>query len=86
MILFEPLFGPKTGVDFAHFGLISGVVSFQFQMDNNGWFSLDVRKIQTKKLSTLPRFYFHDALEQLKTNFHTNFRVKRVLSFVIEYA
>ena len=25
------------------------------------------------KLSILPRFYFHDALEQLKTNFHTNF-------------
>ena len=31
-------------------------------------------------------FYFHDVLEQLKTNFHTNFRFKRVLSFVIEYA
>ena len=50
------------------------------------WFSHDVTKIQTKKLLTLPRFYFHDALEQLKTNFHTNFRFKRVLSFVIEYA
>ena len=33
------------------------------------WFSLDVTKIQTKKLSILPRFYFHDVLEQLKTNF-----------------
>ena len=50
------------------------------------WFSHDVTKIQTKKLSILPRFYFHDALEQLKTNFHTNFRFKRVLGFVIEYA
>ena len=39
-----------------------------------------------KKLSILPRFYFHDALEQLKTNFHANFRFKRVLGFVIEYA
>ena len=29
---------------------------------------------------------FTDALEQLKTNFHTNFRFKRVLGFVIEYA
>ena len=48
------------------------------------WFSHDVTKIQTKKLSILPRFYFHDALEQLKTNFHTNFRFKRVLGFVIE--
>ena len=48
--------------------------------------SHDVTKIQTKKLSILPRFYFHGALEQLKTNFHTNFRFKRVLGFVIEYA
>ena len=29
------------------------------------WLSHDVTKIQTKKLSILPRFYFHDALEQL---------------------
>ena len=50
------------------------------------WFSHDVTKNQTKKLSILPRFYFHGALEQLKTNFHTNFRFKRVLGFVIEYA
>ena len=49
------------------------------------WFSHDVTKIQTKKLSILLRFYFHDALGQLKTNFHTNFRFKRVLGFVIEY-
>ena len=41
---------------------------------------------QTKKISILPEFYFHDALEKLKTNFHTNFRFKRVLGFVIEYA
>ena len=52
----------------------------------NCWFSHDVTKIQAKKLSILPRFYFHDALEQLKTNFHTNFRFKRVLGFVIEDA
>ena len=50
------------------------------------WFSHDVTKIQTKKLSILPRFFLHDALEQLKTNFHTKFRLKRVLGFVIEYA
>ena len=50
------------------------------------WFSRDVTKIQTKKLSIVPRFYFDDALEQLKTNFHTNFRFKRVLGFVIEDA
>ena len=50
------------------------------------WFSHDVTKIQTKKLSILPRFYFHDALQQLKANFHTNFRFKRALGFVIAYA
>ena len=49
------------------------------------WFSHDVTKIQTKKLSILPRFYFHDALEQLKTNFQTNFCFKRALGFAIEY-
>ena len=49
------------------------------------WFSHDVTKTQTKKLSILPRFYLDDALEQLKTNFHTNVRFKRVLGFVIEY-
>ena len=50
---------------------------------NNCWFSHDVTKIQTKKLSILRRFYFHHALEQLK---NTNFRFKRVLGFMIEYA
>ena len=50
------------------------------------WFSHDVTKIHTTKLSILPRFYLHDVLEQLKTNFHTNFRFKRVLDFVIDYA
>ena len=38
------------------------------------------------KLSILLRFYFHGVLEQLKTNFQTNFRSKRVLGFVIKYA
>ena len=50
------------------------------------WFSHDVTNIQTTKVSILRRFYFHDVLEQLKTNFDTNFRFKRVLGFVIEYA
>ena len=51
----------------------------------NCWFSHDVTKIQTTKLSILLRFYFHGVLEQLKTNFQTNFRFRRVLGFVIEY-
>ena len=50
------------------------------------WFSPGVTKIQTKKLQILPRFYFHDVLEQLKTYFDTNFCFKRVLGFVLEYA
>ena len=31
------------------------------------------------------RVYFHDVLEQLKTNFRINFLFKRVLGFAIEY-
>ena len=50
------------------------------------WFSRDVTKIQTTKLSILLTFYFHGILEQLKTNFQTNVRFKRFLGFVIEYA
>ena len=34
-----------------------------------GWFSHDVTKIQSTKLSIILRFYFHDALEQLKIIF-----------------
>ena len=53
-------------------------------------FGLSVRDVlnnlfRFEKLSILPRFYFHNALEQLKTNFHTSFRFKRVLGFVIIY-
>ena len=49
-------------------------------------YQLTSLKIQTTKLSILSRFYFYDVLEQLKTNFHANFRFKRVLDFVMEYA
>ena len=49
-------------------------------------FSHDVTKIQTTKVSILLRFQFHRVLEQLKTNFQTNFRFKRGLGFVTEYA
>ena len=54
--------------------------SYKFRLSH------DVTKIQTTKLSILLRFYFHGILEQLKTNFQTNFRFKRVLGFVIEHA
>ena len=53
---------------------------------NNCWFSHDVTKKFKPQLSILRRFYFHGVLEQLKTNFQTNFRFKRTLGFVIEYA
>ena len=43
------------------------------------WFSHDVTKIQTTKLSILLRFYFHGVLEQLKTNFQTIFASKGFL-------
>ena len=49
-------------------------------------FSHDVTKIQPTKVSILLRFYLYGVLEQLKTNFQTNFRFKRVLGFVIKYA
>ena len=55
-------------------------------MDMYCWFSNDVTRIQATKPSILLRFYFHGVLEQLKTNFQTNFRLKRVLGFVIENA
>ena len=43
----------------------------------NSWFSHDVTKIHSySKLSIRLRFYFHDLLEQLKTNIHTNFLLK----------
>ena len=41
------------------------------------WFSHDVTKIQTTKLSILLRFYFHGVLEQLKTNFFCKFSLQK---------
>ena len=49
----------------------------------NCCFLHDVTRIHTTKLSILQRLYFHDVLEQLKNNFHTNFRFKRLLG--LEY-
>ena len=50
------------------------------------WFSHDVTKFQTSELLILLRFYFHDVLEQLKTNIQTNFHSEWVLGLVIDYA
>ena len=46
-------------------------------------FHMTSLKFKLKKLSILPRSYFHDVLQQLKTNFHTNFCLKRVLGHVM---
>ena len=45
------------------------------------WFSHDITKIQTKKLSLLLSFFFHVILQHLKTFIQTNFRFKTVLRF-----
>ena len=50
------------------------------------WFSHDVTKFLTSELLILLRFYFHDVLEQLKTNIQTNFHSEWVLGLVIDYA
>ena len=53
---------------------------------SNCWFSHDVTKFQASELLILQRFYFHDVLEQLKTNIQTNFHSEWVLGLVIDYA
>lgn len=50
------------------------------------WFLHDVTKVQTKELSIMLSFYFHEVLGQLKPNIYTNFHFKRVLRFVINNA
>ena len=43
------------------------------------WFSHDVTKVQTTKLSMLLRFYSHVVLEQVKTNVQKIFASKEFL-------
>ena len=66
------------------FGLV--FIVFKSLLRNDCWFSHDVTEIQTTKLLILLRIYFHDVLEQLKTNVHTTFHFKSVLGFALEYA
>ena len=58
----------------------------QKHWDVNCWFSHDVVKFQTSEPLILPRFYFHDVLEQLKDNIQTNFHSEWVLELAIDYA
>ena len=51
------------------------------QSEPHTWFSHNVTKTQTKKLSVLPSFYFHVVLQHLNTFIQTNCRFKRVLRF-----
>ena len=46
-------------------------------MFSYSWFSHEVTKIQTKKLSLLLSFYFHVILDNLKTFIETNFSVQK---------
>ena len=52
----------------------------------NSWVASDVTKNQTKKLSILLSFYFHEVLRYLNTFTQTNFRLERVLRFAREDA
>ena len=49
-------------------------------------FHMTSLKFKLKNYRSYRDFTFHDALQLLKTNFHTNFHFKRGLGFVIEYA
>jgi len=57
---------PWNSTDLFHGGFHTG----------NSWFSLDVTKIQTKKLSLLPSFYLHVVLQHLKTFIQKKFGSK----------
>ena len=48
--------------------------------------SHDVTKIQTKELSILLSFFFHEVLQYLNTFIYDKFSVPRVLRFAIEDA
>ena len=50
------------------------------------WVTRDVTKNQTKKLSILLSFYFHEVLQYLNTFTYTNFWFERVLRFAREDA
>ena len=52
-------------------------------LNGYSWFSHDITKIQTKKLSLLLSFHFHVVLQHLKTYIQTNFRFKGF--FVLRY-
>ena len=62
------------------------IYSKRFKGLKNCWFSHDVTKFRSSELLILLRFYFHDVLEQLKTNIQTNFHSEWVLGLVIDYS
>ena len=54
--------------------------------NNTSRFSHGVNKIQTRRLSILLSFYFHEVLQQLNIFIYKNVRFERVLDFLIEDA
>ena len=78
--------GVRGGGTFRLLSLLWQYPVLVFTKSVNSWFSHDVTKIQTKKLSVLLSFYFHVILKHLKTFKQTNFRFKRVLCFAIQDA
>ena len=55
----------------------------QYLLQNSSWFSHDVIKIQTKKLSSLLSFFFHVILEHLESLYKQIFGSKGF--FVLRY-
>ena len=67
----------KKNIIFLHCSKIE--TDLKKQMTSIGWesivgFHMTSLKFKLQKLSILLGSYFHDVLEQLKTNFHTTFR------------
>ena len=58
----------------------------KFENWPNSWVARDVTKNQTKKLSILLSFYFHEVLQYLNIFTYTNFWLERVLRFAREDA
>ena len=52
----------------------------------NCWFSHDVTKIPTKKLSILLSFHLHEVLKYPTTFIYTHFRFEKVIRFALEDA
>ena len=78
----------KKNIIFLHCSKIE--TDLKKQMTSIGWesivgFHMTSLKFKLQKLSILLGSYFHDVLEQLKTNFHTTFRFGTKTRFLYIY-